>query len=269
MLKRLVLAALLLLPGLLLLGFLLDGQPALDQTLLWLSLQLASLTGAGLGLMAAAARAKTTQLRLGFVLAALVAWRLAYFPIMVFSGHMAALAEWVAIALGLPPFVYPKFLSFVTLLHALAAALACLVLAPPKQLWRVVGATVLALCVCVSFNQPRDLSPLPDTAWTLEQPAPPMRRAAANPYWPALAAPGYWPNQRVVLLAAALTFETIPPSPWATTVKAVLADSFEANPHGATKERVREHYHAYHSAHALIGCRRLDNCAAFNPPAAP
>ena len=70
-----------------------------------------------------------------------------------------------------------------------------------------------------------------------------------------------------LLLAATLTYDTIPSSPWATTVKAVLEGRFEANPFASIGDRVREHYLAYHSAHPVIGCRRLDGCAAFAPAA--
>jgi len=69
----------------------------------------------------------------------------------------------------------------------------------------------------------------------------------------------------VVLLAAGVTYETIPPSPWATTVKNVLVGLFDAKPFGSTGDRVREHYLAYHASHAQIGCRALADC----PPDAP
>ena len=89
--------------------------------------------------------------------------------------------------------------------------------------------------------------------------APPLQPEKGNPYLPALVGPGYWPNQRVVLLAAGLTYETIPPSPWATSVKAVLEGLFQEHPYGSSADRVREHYRAYHAAHGRIGCRRCGN----------
>ena len=268
MIRRLLLGAAPLLAGLLALGAVIDTMESLQQTVLWVALQLASLGGAGIGLAAASSLAKSGRERGLLVLAMLFAWRVSYFPIMVFSGHVASIVEWLLSLLGLPIFVYPTFLLAVAALHAAAVGLAALGVAPPKPSLRWAAAAAFFVACCVSFNQPRDLLPIPDTAWTLGAEAvPAMREEGENPYARALTGPGYWPNQRVVLLAATLTYDTIPPSPWATTVKAVLEGRFEAKPFGSTRDRVLEHYLAYHSAHPLIGCRRLDECAAFVPVA--
>jgi hypothetical protein len=179
---------------------------------------------------------------------------------MVFSGHVASIAEWLLAISGLPIFVYPAFLASVALLHGAAALAAGFVVAPPHPLLR--GGAIIAFCIAaaVSFNQWGDLHPIPDRNWSLAEPAPPPRAEAGNPYLPALSDPSYWPHQRVVLVAAGLTYETIPPSPWATTVKAVLEGQFHADPYGSSADRVREHYLAYHSAHPWIGCHDLVEC---------
>ena len=82
----------------------------------------------------------------------------------------------------------------------------------------------------------------------------------------ALGSPAYRPHVNVMLLAAGLTYETIPPSPWARTVMAVLEHAFNANPVASTQDRVVEHYLAYHSAHDRIGCRDLAECPAPGLP---
>ncbi|MDH3684700.1 MAG: hypothetical protein OEP95_00660, partial [Myxococcales bacterium] len=87
-----------------------------------------------------------------------------------------------------------------------------------------------------------------------------------NPYLEALVGPGYFPTQRVMLLAAGLTYATIPPSPWATTVKAVLEGDFEVNPHGSTADRVTEHYLAYHAAQPFLGCSDYAECPLPEAP---
>lgn len=265
MVSKLLLGSAPLLVGLVLLGGFLDSMVALDQTVLWVALQLASFGGAMLGLGAALRFLPMTS-RPWLAGAMLFSWRVAYFPIMVFSGHVASIGEWLLLLLGLPIFVYPTFLLAVGGLHAAGAGVAALLVAPPKPLLRWAAAAAFLVACCVSFNQPRDLMPFPDTNWTLgEATVPAMRHESGNPYSEALTASGYWPNQRVVLLAATLTYDTISPSPWATTVKAVLEGLFQAAPYGSTRARVLEHYLAYHSAHGLIGCRRLENCAAFAP----
>ena len=100
-------------------------------------------------------------------------------------------------------------------------------------------------------------------AWLLPAPVAPHR----NPYLPELFAPGYASHQRVMLLAAGLTYETIPPTPWARTVMSVLEALFGETPHGSTADRVLEHYRAYASAHPLIGCRSFETCPVTVSPA--
>ena len=255
-----VLVGLALASSLAVLGVLLDGRQPLPQAALFAGLQMASLSGAGLGVAVGSMRAAAPRQVLWLALAALVGWRLAYFPIMVFSGHVASIGEWLLVLSGLPIVVYPFFLLSVAVLHGAAAWAAGLLVQPPAPWWRLVAAPAFAVAFFVSFNQLSDLRPLPDTAWSLEDPIPPMRAEGANPYLPALTGEGYWPNQRIVLLAAGLTYETIPPSPWATTVKAVLEGLFHEKPFGSTRDRVLEHYRAYQSAHPQIGCRALADC---------
>ena len=190
------------------------------------------------------------------LLAGALAWRLAYFPIMVFSGHVASIGEWILALLGLPILVFPTFLLAVGAIQAAAGIASMWLVEPPAQWVRWVVAPAFGVAVLVSFTKLSDIRPLPDTVIEIAQPIPALRPEVANPYLPALVGEGYLPNQRVMLLAAGLTYETIPPSPWATAVKAVLSGLFEDKPFGSTRDRVLEHYLAYHSAHALIGCRR-------------
>lgn len=283
--RKLGLAALLsLCAALVLPGAALDSGGALSQPLLFGALHFASLCGAALGALHAMQSAHTGKERALHGLLALLAWRAAYFPIMVFSGHVAAIAEWLLAKTPLPVFVYPVFLIAVALLHAIAAVAACWLLRPPRNWIRIALAPAFFAALCVSFAEPADLHPLPDTNWSLARvtaraaPAPATSAAnsadgeaahaaraaqqrGGNPYLAALVAPGYWPNQRVVLLAAGLTYGTIPPSPWARAVRDLLAELFAAQPHGGAALRVREHYLAYHAAHRQIGCQRRGNCA--------
>ena len=266
MVSKIALAAAPLILGQIVLGGIIDGMEALNQTVLWLALQLASLGGAGVGLAVASPLADSRRERVLMVVAMLFAWRVSYFPVMVFSGHVASIGEWLLVLAGLPIFVYPIFLLSVTVLHAAAAALAACLVSPPRPIIRWVGAAAFFIASCVSFSKPIDLLPLPDMTWTLDGEAvPPMRAERGNPYLSAVTASGYWPHQRVVLVAAALTYDTIPPSPWATTVKSVLEVLFEAKPQASSQDRVREHHLAYHSAHPIIGCRSLERCPAFVP----
>jgi hypothetical protein len=161
--------------------------------------------------------------------------------------------------------IYPAFLLSIAGIHAAAGAAAGLVLWSPHGRIRMAAVLAFLVATSVSFNQLQDFTWLPDSVTRIDTAIPPMQNESGNPYLPAFMGGGYLPNQRVVLLAAGLTYETIPPSPWATTVKAVLEGLFHADPFASTAARVREHYLAYHASHAQIGCRDLAAC----PPDAP
>ncbi len=261
--KRLAAAALLLALVLWVQGARLDALRPLDQLGLFGGLQVASLGGAALGLLGSLGRAGSPARRAVFAVAALRARRVAYVPVMVFSGHVASIAEWIQVGVGLPVSVYPVFLLAAASLHAAGAVAATWLVQPPRPWLRGVLAGAFALAVLVSFTRPEDLRPLPDTVWRIEGPIPPLRAGEANPYLPALVGPGYWPNQRVILIAAGLTYPTIPDAPWARGVRDVLEHLFREQPRASTRERVLEHYLAYHSAHPRIGCRLPSDC----PPA--
>lgn len=242
-------------------GLALDASWPLPQPALFASLQAASLAGAALG--AAAwwrAVAPLDRPLWPALLAALVGWRLAWFPIMVFSGHVASLGEWGLGGAGLPVVVYPTFLVAVAALHAAAALAAIQIVFPvvPWLRWALVPAFLVA--ASVSFLALEDLRPLPDTELHLSAPVPEPRTEGGNPYLEALVGPGYLPHQRVILVAAGLTYATIPPSPWALTVRETLGALFRETPRASTRDRVVEHYRAYHAAHFRVGCRRLEDC---------
>lgn len=241
-------------------GIAIDRSEALTQNLLFTALQVASLGGAGLGAAFAASRFRSSAVIVLLGVLALLAWRISYFPIMVFSGHVASVGEWIQLATSFPVAVYPIFFCSVVLLHALAASAASWLLKPPHPAMYAALVPAFAVAITVSFSQPSDWTWLPDRTWALEDQVPKPRAEEGNPYLPALAQPGYAVQQRVMLAAAGVTYATIPPSPWATTVKAVLEGLFHENPVASTGDRVREHYLAYHSAHGFIGCTSYHDC---------
>ncbi len=249
-------------------GLWIDRSQPLPQGSLFAALHFASLGGAALGAAYAWPRFPGALQRLGLLVTALLAWRVSYFPIMVFSGHIASIAEWIEIGLGLPVFVYPVFLLAVTTIHVLALIAATFLLKPPHALVPVVLVPAFTVALLVSFSTFSDLTLLPDEVVAIDEPVPPMREAVRNPYLPKVTAPGYAFPQRVILVAAGLTYETIPESPWGRTVKAVLEGLFDQKPNASTHDRVLEHYLAYHSAHGLIGCRDPAACPVEPAPAA-
>ena len=78
---------------------------------------------------------------------ALFIWRIAYFPLMVFSGHVASIGEWLQLLLGLPIWIYGVFLCAIATLHAVAAFSSAQLLRPfhaGSWDWEEVSATVAA-----------------------------------------------------------------------------------------------------------------------------
>jgi hypothetical protein len=246
-------------------GLGLDRSDAVAQAALFGSILGASLLGAALGLGLGLGRVSAPR-RLGLGVASLVAWRISYFPIMVFSGHVASIGEWILLGSRvLPVLVYPVFLVSVASLHAVAGLAASWLVDPgpgrrQEGLLATAAIPAFAVAVLVSFSTLRDVALLPDTSLSIAAPVPIARQPESNPYLPSITAPGYALPQRVMLVAAGLTYATIPDSPWARTVKGVLEGLFLAKPIASTRDRVEEHYLAYHSAHAFIGCRSVEAC---------
>jgi hypothetical protein len=244
-------------------GLMLDGSRSVPQPVLFLAVFSASLLGALGAMLGSWSRVSETRRRLVLLGVTWLAWRLAYFPIMVFSGHVASIGEWLLVRAGpLPVLVWPTFLLSVAALHAAAGGVASWLVRPSPPALRAAGALAFGVAALVSFTTLSDLRWLPDTAWSVERAVPAPRLPTRNPYLPRLAEAGYSVPQRVLLVAAGLTYDTIPESPWAGTVKGVLEAEFDANPRASSASRVEEHYLAYRSAHAFIGCRRPGDCPA-------
>lgn len=194
--------------------------------------------------------------KLLLLVGAFMAWRVSYFPFMVFSGHIASIVEWALVQVpGVPVWVWPTFFVALAGLNTLAV-IAVWYLAQPRN-WKIYAAVTVPAMVAlaISFMTLDDLQLLPDKPWDNSHKIPAVSLPNGNPYLPRVTNAGYTPFQRVHLFAAGNTYATIPESPWARVVKGVLAAEFEGNPVAGSAERVQEHYKGYLSAHRFIGCR--------------
>ena len=230
-------------------GVCLDLGPSLSQPLLCGCLMVASALGMVTGLTARPASVCWSVLA-GL---AVLAWRVAYFPIMVFSGFVASLSE---VLVGL---VYPAFLLSAWALHGLVGWSVTFCWPPDKERWQPLAVAVpLALIAgMVSFTSLSDLRLQPDQPWAAAPAVLRVEEPVTNPYLPRLSEPGYSPQGRVLLLCAGLTYGLIPSSPWARAVKGTLEAEMNRRPHAGTRQRVEEHYRAYVAAHSRIqGLRR-------------
>ncbi len=248
-------------------GLAIDRAPY-SQLTLWRAIHIASLGGVVLGFLANAFFVfDATWQRLLMIPIALLVWRITYFPLMVFSGHVVSISEWIHAFAGIPIWIYGVFLLVIAILHTIVSFLFGQLVAPIHPLVYAALPVLVLLACAVSFAKPEDVAWLPDRFANLSDPVPPPVAPGRNPYFPRLVGPGYLLHQRVVLLAAGLTYETIPPSPWGRTVKSVLEVLFDEKPRASTATRIRDHYLAYASAHPLIGCRDFEECPVEIRPA--
>jgi len=270
MLAKLALVAVLAIGFFLLLFFqgLSIDRAAYVQRRLWRAVHIASLGGVALGVLANwLLLFDATWQRVLMIPLALFVWRITYFPLMVFSGHVVSVSEWLHALMRIPIWIYGIYLLVIGLLHTVVSFLSGQVLAPIHPLVYLALPLLFLLAIAVSFSKPEDLHPLPDRFGSLDDPTPRPVAPGRNPYFPRLVGPGYLPHQRIVLLAAGLTYETIPPSPWGRTVKSVLEVLFDERPRASTATRIRDHYLAYASAHPLIGYRSFAECPIEVAPA--
>ena len=248
-------------------GLSIDRAPY-AQRRLWRAVHIASLGGVTLATLANWTLVfDASWQRVLLLPLALFVWRITYFPLMVFAGHVVSISEWLHARLRIPIWIYGLYLLVIGLLHTVVSFLSGQLLAPIHPLVYVALPVLFALAIAVSFSKREDLRWLPDGFGSLEAPIPRPVAPGRNPYFPRLVGRGYLPHQRIVLLAAGLTYETIPPSPWGRTVKSVLEVLFDEKPRASTADRIRDHYLAYASAHPLIGYRSFAECPVEVAPA--
>lgn len=250
-------------------GVVIDQTHPITQQQLYVSFHLAGVLGIGMVMLYLFPRLPSPLLKIAFVIGALIAWRVSYFPLMVFSGHIASIGEWLLVRIPFAPvFIFPTFLVSLAAMNGLVTA--CVWTLLKYRDWKVYATIVPAglFAAIISFNTLADLGQLlPDHPWTQARPVPPIHLPQANPYLPKITRPGYNWAQRAWLFAAGNTYALIPESPWARVVKGVLEDVTNKNPVATSATRVVDHYLAYLRAHRYIGCRQadlasLERCAA-------
>ncbi len=243
-------------------GIWFDRVPILNQPHLFATFQVISLTGIAWGILVSldwfapsqglASPFKTATL----LLAALVVWRISYFPIMVFAGWIATLGERLTFAISgiisLPIIIYPIF--FITMLLMFAGATFALGAIVYMQYteWMIITVPAFVMAAMVSFSKPSDIGWLPDTHVNVRETLPVAMLPIENPYLPLLGKPEYPLQKKVLLFAAGSIYVFVPHSPWAGTVKGTLEDLFRNNPNGSTSIRILDHYESYHVAHKFI-----------------
>lgn len=262
-------------------GFWLDGQRALTQPMLFWTFLVFGLAGSGLGWAFAVRNDRSLSRRLAAAGAALLAWRVAYFPLMVIAGWMASLGEWALVALGGPSVVYPSFVLGIFAMHLAIGAIAGAALAvpegeaprgafqplrallhrPPRAPLLALGALALPVAAMVSFSKPSDLVLFGDRPWTTPRPIPPIHAPERNAYAVILREHEMGLPAKVLAFNALVTYPLVPESPWGAAMKGTLEHLALENPIATSQERVDEHYLAYLAAHRRLHPRSAETTA--------
>ncbi len=240
-------------------GLYLDAIAELTITDLFVAFHVASLTGTAWAIWpfffaARESRSKVLALTAGFIV-----WRIAYFPVFVLSGWVATWFDGFSYAAQLPVTgIYFVFLPAIFLLHFVVARVTMLVVMRRKWSLLIPGVPMLVLAILVSFNQPVDLSLLPDRTISREHRFSSRPLPQGNVYGLLLEGEKSNPAQYALLYSGLILYELIPSAPWSSTVKQVIAQGALENPNGSTSDRVYEHYVAFVFAQPCV--RRGESC---------
>ncbi|MBX2859826.1 MAG: hypothetical protein KTR14_01230, partial [Vampirovibrio sp.] len=104
------------------LGWQLDHFTQVTQQQLFWTIHGVGLTGTALALVFLMPRLPGPLLKVALAVGVFLAWRISYFPFMVFSGHIASIVEWVLVAVpNAPVWVFPTYFVALAGLNAFVA----------------------------------------------------------------------------------------------------------------------------------------------------
>jgi len=240
---------------LLIVGLWLDYQVALAQAPLFIAFHFASLAGVTLAVIYLWPELPGVLRKLILIIAALIIWRVSFFPIMVFAGWFATLGDWLILQSDwVPTVIYPSFLIVMAIMNFAVVVVGGLTVHYRRYTALPVLSIALVVAIMVSFTDRTDLRVLPDRSFSLSDVPPTYQASLGNPYYEAVQTSDYNVAEYVLVYSSAIMFSAIPSTPWSTTVKSVLEHEFRHMPQASSERRVIEHYLAFRSAHKWITC---------------
>ena len=193
----------------------------------------------------------STTKRYWFIGLQLLAFRIAYFPIVVFSATVSCYTELVLEKLGvdLPVQVFPELFVSAAFFFVAISWVLFWALKERAALFGLIA--ILGLpAVLISFADRQDLTLLPDNNWADIQ-LPTVSLPKANPYGVALTANNSL-GQKMIGLSGFLLYEYIPSSSWAQAVQGTLEQAYLKNPNGNAHDQLTYHYAAFLAAHRAV-----------------
>ena len=190
----------------------------------------------------------TKTKRFWFIGLQLLAFRIAYFPIVVFSATVSCYTELLLNTLGVdtPIKIFPELFVSAAVFFAMISY--TLFWALTERLAVQVLIVILGLpAVLISFANQQDFTVLPDNNWADLQ-LPMVSLPKANPYDAALKANNSL-GQKVIGLSGYVLYDYIPNSPWAQAVQGTLEQAYLNHPEGNAHDQLTYHYAAFLAAH--------------------
>ena len=195
----------------------------------------------------------TRRKRYLFVLLQCIAFRIAYFPVVVFSATVSCYFELCLsfLKIDLPINIFPiMFISAAILFSVihwiLFFAINCK--ASLYALLILLGSPALL----ISFADKDDLTFLPDNNWADIAPLPQITLPQANPYG---ITSTHSAGQNMIGIAGKVLYDCIPNAPWSQAVQGTLEQAYRNHPNGNAHDQLRYHYAAFLAAHRQLSSR--------------
>ena len=237
-------------------GVWLDSLKVIEQSSLFIAFHFASLVGVVLAVVWMWSKLQSTLLRIVLAAAALIIWRVAYFPIMVWAGWVATLGDWLTLQVNaIPSIIYPTFLVMMALLHGMAIVAGGMAVYRKNIILLPFLGLAFVIASLVSFTSDEDLTWYPDGSYSINQTLPKPKQPVANVYFSAMETQHYNIAEQVLVFASGVMYSAIPRTPWSVVVKGTLEQAFRDQPKASSAERAREHYLAFRMAQSLRCCK--------------
>jgi hypothetical protein len=234
-------------------GMSVEMNPAAQAWQLFTGFHLAGLAAMACVSLWGLKKLPTKAKRYGFVILQLLAFRIAYFPIVVFSATVACYSELFLqhFPLDWPVKIFPVLFVSAALMFAAIAVVLFWALQGKAGFYALI--VVLGIpALLISFADKQDLTFLPDNNWADIQPLPMVSQPQANPYLSGVTSTQISAGKKMIGLAGSVLYDFIPNAPWAQAVQGTLEQEFINHPDGNSHNQLTDHYAAFLAAHQAI-----------------
>lgn len=236
-------------------GFSVEINPHIQSWQLFSGFYLASLVAFSSVSLVYLKQLSTRGKRFTFVLLQLLACRIAYFPIVVFSATASCYSELLLshINIDLPIKIFPIMFVCATILFSIINLTLFWVLNTKTRFHALIYSLLIIImgtpALLISFADAKDLTLFPDNNWADIDPLPQIALPQENPYGRALTSTHYSAGQKMIGLAGQTLYDLIPNSPWSQLVQGTLEQAYIHNPDGNAHDQLKYHYGAFIVAH--------------------